>query len=201
MCHGFLVLIFISTAPANGSLDGANHYTPGLQFAAWVSRAEVPQSDSSKGDVYKTLTAEDLLSKIRAKTGYILIDCRPEEEFRAGHIPGAVNISMDSYTFGAQTVLKRSLEQIVGQVGREIDFVLIDGSSNEEYMPRTKLLELIRVLPEDRSREVILYCRKPECTRSPLAIRWALALGYKNLWRFPGGWKEWSEKKYPEGRP
>ena len=201
MCQGVLVLIFISTALANESLIGPSYCAAGLQPAGCISRVEGSQSDSSKEDAYKTLTAEELLSKIGGGTRYILIDCRPEDEFRAGHIPGAVNISMDSYTFGTQTVLKSSLEKIVAQVGRKIDFVLIDSSSNEEYMPRTKLTELIRILPEDRNREVILYCRKPECTRSPMAIRWALALGYKNLWRFPGGWKEWSEKKYPVAKP
>ena len=201
MSHYFLAGIFMSIAFAACSIVRADHCGAELQSTGCVSRAEGPQSDSSKGDTYRTLTAEQLLSKIQAGTRHILIDCRPEDEFQAGHIPGAVNISMDSYTFGAQTVLKSSLEQIVAQVGRRIDFVLIDGSSNEEYMPRSKLLELTRVLPEDRNREVILYCRKPECTRSPMAIRWALALGYKNLWRFPGGWKEWSEKKYPVAKP
>jgi rhodanese-related sulfurtransferase len=167
-------------------------------FGANCQAREVRKSaDSAKGNTYKTMSAEELLSKTRAGTRCILIDCRPKEEFRAGHIPGAVNISIDSYTFGKQTVLKSSLGRIIAQVGRRMNFVLIDSSSNEQYMPRTKLLELMRLLPEDRNREVIFYCRRPECTRSPLAIRWALALGYKNIWRFAGGWKEWSAKKYP----
>jgi len=76
------------------------------------------------------------------------------------------------------------------QAGRKIDFILIDGASEEEYMPKSKLEELERALPEDRNAEIIFYCRKPECTRSPRAARWAEALGYKNVWRYVGGWKE-----------
>lgn len=221
MCHDFLALVLLRVTFALGSLLQAHEHSVGLRLVEWSPRVHGTWStarqcsaiieangraydstisdDSLKG--YKTVTAEDLLSKIGAGTRYILLDCRPEEEFKAGHVPGAVNISVDSYTFGAQTVLKSALVHITVQVGKKTDFVLIDGSSNEEYMPRAKLLELIRSLPEDRCREVILYCRKPECTRSPMAIRWALAAGYKNLWRFPGGWKEWSEKKYPVEKP
>ena len=153
----------------------------------------------NKSDAYKTLSAEELLEKIKLGTGknFVLIDCRPEDEYRAGHIPGALNVSMDSLSFGKDTVLKSSMEQILKEAGRIIDFILIDSTSGKEYIPQSKLEELLRPLPENRFQEIILYCRKPECTRSPMAIRWTLTLGYKNVWRYEGGWKEWAAKKLP----
>ena len=55
----------------------------------------------------------------------------------------------------------------------------------------------MRVLPENRDDEVILYCRRPDCTRSPLAARWAIALGYRKVTRYEGGWEDWKKKGYP----
>jgi 3-mercaptopyruvate sulfurtransferase SseA len=33
-----------------------------------------------------------------------------------------------------------------------------------------------------------------------MAIRWAAALGYRNVRRYEGDWEEWSKKKYPVER-
>jgi rhodanese-related sulfurtransferase len=30
-----------------------------------------------------------------------------------------------------------------------------------------------------------------------MAARWIVPLGYKNVYRYAGGWKEWIVKKYP----
>jgi rhodanese-related sulfurtransferase len=30
-----------------------------------------------------------------------------------------------------------------------------------------------------------------------MAARWAIALGYRNVYRYPGGWQDWTEKAYP----
>jgi rhodanese-related sulfurtransferase len=146
---------------------------------------------------YKILSAKTLLQKINRGEIPILIDCRPEDEYRAGHLPGAVNVSMDSYGFGKKTLIKVAMEKIIKQTGRQIHFVLIDTATGEEYMPRKKLLELLKYLPDDRDKKVIVYCRQPACTRSPMAARWIVTLGYKNVFRYAGGWKEWKEKKYP----
>lgn len=146
---------------------------------------------------YSRITGEELLKKVKKKENMILIDCRPEEEYRAGHIPGAVNVSIDSYAFGNASVLKKEIGKIIYDVGKDIQFILIDAETGEEYMPKTKLIELIAVLPEDRDEEVVFYCRRPDCTRSPMAARWAVALGYRNIFRYDGSWEDWSKKGYP----
>jgi len=149
------------------------------------------------GDVeYRVIKSEELREKIKSGEKFTLVDCRPEDEYEAGHIPGALNVSIDSYTFGEDTVLKDSLKKIKETVGKEIHFVLIDSESGEEYMPKTKMLELVNYLPEERHEEVIFYCRRLDCTRSPMAARWAVSLGYRNVLRYEGGWQEWSNRAY-----
>lgn len=151
--------------------------------------------DLEKG--YRIISAEALLAKISQGEKTILIDCRPEEEYRAGHIPGALNVSVDSYAFGKETAVKAGMNKILNETGKTIHFILVDLESGEEYMPKIKLEEIMKILPENRSQEIIFYCRRPDCTRSPMASRWAVALGYKNVFRYEGSWKDWTEKKYP----
>jgi rhodanese-related sulfurtransferase len=165
---------------------------------ACASEGKKKEQELRKDEVeYKTITAERLLRRIKRGEELVLIDCRPEDEYEAGHIPGAVNVSIDSFTFGKETAVKDSIEKIKESESREIHFVLIDSATGEEYMPQTKILELIASLPENKDEEVIFYCRRPNCTRSPLAARWALALGYRNVFRYEGGRDVWAEKKYP----
>jgi glyoxylase-like metal-dependent hydrolase (beta-lactamase superfamily II)/rhodanese-related sulfurtransferase len=146
---------------------------------------------------YKVLAAQDLLEKINSGELLYLIDCRPGDEFIAGHIPGAVNVSIDSFGFYLDTSVKKKIKEIQKSEGKELKFVLIDAEDGEEYMPRSKLEELLVHLPRNKNHEVIFYCRRPSCTRSPLAARWVLSLGYMNIYRYGGGWQDWSEKKMP----
>jgi glyoxylase-like metal-dependent hydrolase (beta-lactamase superfamily II)/rhodanese-related sulfurtransferase len=153
--------------------------------------------DISRNLEYKILTAQDLLEKINSGEMIYLIDCRPPDEFNAGHIPGAVNVSIDSLGFDRDMDVKKSMAEIQEAEGREIRFVLIDAEDGEEYMPRSKLEELMVHLPLHKDQEVIFTCRRPSCARSPLAARWALSLGYTNVYRYEGGWQDWAEKKLP----
>jgi rhodanese-related sulfurtransferase len=146
---------------------------------------------------FQRLSAEELLTRIQGGYPVFLIDCRPPEEYCAGHIPRASNVSMDSFTFNEKTVLKYSIDEISKRTNKKLVLILVDAESLEEYMPKSKIEELVNHMPEDRNQQIIFYCRRPDCTRSPMAIRWVQALGYKNVWRYQGGWKEWSEKDYP----
>ncbi|MBD3414896.1 MAG: hypothetical protein GF421_10755 [Candidatus Aminicenantes bacterium] len=156
---------------------------------SYIKTSGHPESHIS----YGLISAQKMREKITRHDGFTLIDCRPPEEYKAGHIPGAVNVSIDSYGFGPGTRVEAELEEIIRNQSRDMDFVLIDSSSGEEYMPQSKLAELLSRLPQNRNEEVIFYCRRPDCTRSPLAARWAVTLGYKKVLRFKGGWQEWQE--------
>ena len=50
------------------------------------------------------LTKEELAKKLRKKDGVLVLDVRPEEEFAAGHVPGAISIPVAE--------LKRRLKEL-----------------------------------------------------------------------------------------
>jgi thiosulfate/3-mercaptopyruvate sulfurtransferase len=56
---------------------------------------------------------------------------------------------------------------------------------------------LEKLLGPDKERLIVFYCGFTKCTRSHNAAMWAVRLGYKNVYRQPGGIKAWDEADYP----
>jgi thiosulfate/3-mercaptopyruvate sulfurtransferase len=54
-----------------------------------------------------------------------------------------------------------------------------------------------KVLGPDKDRMLVFYCGFTKCTRSHNGAMWAGRLGYKNVYRYPGGIKAWLEAGYP----
>ena len=54
-----------------------------------------------------------------------------------------------------------------------------------------------KLLGPDRNRLIVFYCGFVKCTRSHNGAMWAVKLGYKNVYRQPGGIKAWDEAEYP----
>ncbi|MGQ9569861.1 MAG: rhodanese-like domain-containing protein [Thermodesulfovibrionales bacterium] len=54
-----------------------------------------------------------------------------------------------------------------------------------------------KLLGPDRNRLIVIYCGFTKCTRSHNGAMWAVKLGYKNVYRYPGGIKAWMEADYP----
>jgi thiosulfate/3-mercaptopyruvate sulfurtransferase len=54
-----------------------------------------------------------------------------------------------------------------------------------------------KLLGPDKNRLIVFYCGFTKCTRSHNGAMWAMKLGYKNVYRQPGGIKAWIEAKYP----
>ena len=57
--------------------------------------------------------------------------------------------------------------------------------------------ELEKLLGPNKDRLIVFYCGFTKCTRSHNAAMWAVKLGYKNVYRYPGGIKAWDEADYP----
>lgn len=55
----------------------------------------------------------------------------------------------------------------------------------------------IKLLGPDKNRTIVFYCGFVKCTRSHNGAMWAVKLGYKNVYRYPGGIKAWKEAEYP----
>jgi len=54
-----------------------------------------------------------------------------------------------------------------------------------------------KVLGPNKDRVIIIYCGFTKCGRSHNGAMWAVKLGYKNVYRYPGGIKAWTEADYP----
>ena len=52
-------------------------------------------------------------------------------------------------------------------------------------------------LGPDKDKTLVFYCGFVKCTRSHNGAMWAVKLGYKDVYRCPGGIKAWMEAGYP----
>lgn len=59
---------------------------------------------------------------------------------------------------------------------------------------KKKFMEL---LGEDKDKPLVFYCGFVECTRSHNGAMWAVNLGYRNVYRNPGGIEGWVQAGYP----
>jgi rhodanese-related sulfurtransferase len=61
----------------------------------------------------------------------------------------------------------------------------------------SNLVEVL--LGADKDRLIVIYCGFVKCTRSHNGAMWAKRLGYKNVYRFPGGIYAWKGMDYSVG--
>jgi len=54
-----------------------------------------------------------------------------------------------------------------------------------------------KILGPNKDRLIVIYCGFTKCGRSHNGAMWAVKLGYKNVYRYPGGIKAWMEADYP----
>ena len=80
----------------------------------------------------------------------------------------------------------------------------IPGAKQMEFpIPEVTILEekvqneLLELLGPDKDQTIVFYCGFTKCTRSHNGAMWAVKLGYKNVYRLPGGIKAWKESDYP----
>ena len=57
--------------------------------------------------------------------------------------------------------------------------------------------DFLKLLGQNKDRLIIFYCGFTQCTRSHNGAMWATKLGYKNVYRHPGGIKAWDQADYP----
>ncbi len=119
---------------------------------------------------YDVITAEELKAKLDAKDDMLIIDTMPyEASYVKMHVPGA----------------KQFLFPIADM--KEWDTKETDGKTQDDY---------IALLGPDKDKTIIVYCGFVKCTRSHNGAEWAKKLGYKNVYRFPGGIFAWKGADY-----
>ncbi len=75
----------------------------------------------------------------------------------------------------------------------QIEFPIPEMTTMDEGMKSA----LLNVIGQKKDRLIVFYCGFTQCTRSHNAAMWAVKLGYKNVYRHPGGIKSWDEAGYP----
>ena len=104
-----------------------------------------------------------------------------------------------------------SAEDVIELVSSHSDLVIIDARKPSDRvkgyiegsvgLPDTETTEasLASHIPSKDS-AVVFYCNGEKCGRSVKSSKMAVALGYRNVYWFRGGWAEWMEKGYPVAR-
>ena len=94
-----------------------------------------------------------------------------------------------------------------------VDTMPYDASYKKHHIPTAKQFEFPvqevtrldakrqeayrKFLGPDKDRLIVVYCGFPKCGRSHNGAMWAVKLGYRNVYRYPGGIKAWLEADYP----
>ena len=106
---------------------------------------------------------------------------------------------------GAVTV---TAEEVIKLIFSNPNIVMIDSRKSTEYLKghiegavnilNTALTEeKMHGLVADKNAAILFYCNGVRCMRSSDSVKKALGWGYNNLFWFRGGWKEWTEKRFP----
>jgi rhodanese-related sulfurtransferase len=121
---------------------------------------------------YQVVTTDELMAWIDKKKDMVIVDTMPyEASYKKNHVPGAVQFLFPK----AGDMTEWNTSETAGK-------------TQDDYM---------RLLGPDKNKTIVLYCGFVKCDRSHNGAMWATKLGYKNVYRYPGGIKAWKEAKYP----
>ena len=76
-----------------------------LLLAVMMLSACGQDKENNQGAVYMNITAEEAKQIMDNEEGYIILDVREQDEYDAGHIPGAIVISHEEIEEKAENVL------------------------------------------------------------------------------------------------
>ena len=120
---------------------------------------------------YDVVTTEELKKWIDTGKEMIIIDTMPyTASYKKQHVPGAVQ-----FLFPIPEMETWDTKET-------------EGKTPEDFG---------KLLGDDKEKMVVIYCGFVKCTRSHNGSAWAVKLGYKNVYRFPGGIFAWKGADYP----
>jgi len=126
--------------------------------------------DARRGG-YEVIDTEALKKLIDSEKEIVVVDTMPyDASYKKGHVPGAVQFLFpipDMETWDA------------GET---------DGKTEADFA---------KLLGPDKGKTIVIYCGFVKCTRSHNGAAWAVKLGYKNVYRYPGGIFAWKGADYP----
>ena len=114
---------------------------------------------------YDVVATEELKKWIDSGKEMLIVDTMPyEDSYKKQHVPGAVQ-----FLFPIPDM-------------KEWDTRETDGKTMENYK---------KLLGDNKDKPVVIYCGFVKCTRSHNGAVWAVKLGYKDVFRYPGGIFAW----------
>jgi rhodanese-related sulfurtransferase len=125
----------------------------------------------TKAGGYEVINAEELKKLIDSKKDILIVDTMPyEDSYKKEHVPGAKQFLFPipiMQTWDAKETGGKSLDDFAAFLG------------------------------PDKDKTIVFYCGFVKCTRSHNGAMFAKQLGYKNVYRFPGGIFAWKGADYP----
>ena len=119
---------------------------------------------------YDVLKTDELKAWIDEGKEMIIVDTMPyEASYKKNHVPGAFQFLFP---------IPDMNQWDTGETG---------GKSRAEYE---------KLLGPDKTKTIVVYCGFVKCTRSHNGAVWAKKLGYKNVYRYPGGIFAWKGAEY-----
>jgi len=123
---------------------------------------------------YDVVTTEELKKWIDSGKELLIVDTMPyEDSYKKQHVPGAVQ-----FLFPIPDMMEWDTNETSGKT----------------------LEDFKKLLNDNKDRLIVIYCGFVKCTRSHNGAAWAVKLGYKNVYRYPGGIFAWKGADYPVGK-
>jgi len=120
---------------------------------------------------YDVVTTEELKKWMDAGKEMLVVDTMPyADSYKKQHVPGAVQ-----FLFPIPDM-------------KEWDTKETDGKTLEDFK---------KLMGDNKDRLIVIYCGFVKCTRSHNGAAWAVKLGYKNVFRYPGGIFAWKGADFP----
>lgn len=120
---------------------------------------------------YEVVTTAELKGWQDSGKDMLIVDTMPfADSYKKAHVPGA-----EQFLFPIPDMNEWNSSET-------------DGKSLQDYE---------KVLGPDKNRTIVVYCGFVKCTRSHNGALWAKKLGYKNVYRYPGGIFAWKGADYP----
>ncbi len=120
---------------------------------------------------YGIVTTPELKKWMDGKKDMVIVDTMPyEASYKKNHVPGAVQ-----FLFPIPDM-------------NEWDDKETAGKTQDDFA---------KLLGPDKDKTIVIYCGFVKCTRSHNGAAWAVKMGYKNVYRYPGGIFAWKGADYP----
>jgi thiosulfate/3-mercaptopyruvate sulfurtransferase len=124
----------------------------------------------TKAGGYEVISTEEFKKFIESKKDILIVDTMPyEDSYKKEHVPGAKQFLFPipiMETWDAKETGGKSLDDFAAFLG------------------------------PDKDKTIVFYCGFVKCTRSHNGAAFAKKLGYKNVYRFPGGIFAWKGADY-----